>query len=51
MSTLDDRIAHITAKSRAGSLTFSPPAIFRKTSLGPAAQAAGAPPACCAGTS
>ena len=31
MSTLDDRMAEITARSMAGSLTLSPPAMFRKT--------------------
>ena len=32
ISTLLDKMAHITAKSRAGSLTFSPPAMLRNTS-------------------
>lgn len=35
-SMLLDRMALITAKSMAGSLTFSPPAMFRNTSFEPA---------------
>ena len=33
MSTFDDNMAHITARSIAGSETFSPPTLFRNTSF------------------